>query len=92
MFTLGPVYAQRVTYPPKLGLFPLSELGWTNEIEEPFRHGRCVVLRVPFTSFGCGFGIWIDKGLKDPTVYTEEQQLELARNGRPLDFVGVDEF
>jgi hypothetical protein len=32
--------------------------GWSAEIEEPYRQGRCLVLHLPGTELGLGLGWW----------------------------------
>lgn len=40
---------------------PLVHFDVTNEIEAPYRHGKCVVLRVPFRKTALVFGVWTKK-------------------------------
>lgn len=60
MKSFGPLYVTTVKYPKRF-VYPPFEIGWTQEIEEPFRYGRCLVLRVPYGKLGVGFGIWLRK-------------------------------
>ena len=57
MKTLGPLYADTVNYGDR-GFFPVIEKGWTSEIEPPFRKGKCLVFRFPFTRPGLAIGIF----------------------------------
>lgn len=43
---IGPLYVQLIPYPLR-GLWPLVEVGETNEIEPPYRTGRALVIRIP---------------------------------------------
>lgn len=83
MIDIGPLYAQVVKYPHRKPL-PVLEKGWTNEIEEPYRRGSCLVFRLPFAKFGLVFGIWREK--QEETV-----ALTAAVWGRHLD-VPLDEL
>jgi hypothetical protein len=40
---------------------PLLHLTVTQEIEAPFREGRCLVVRIPFTKRALVFGRWVGK-------------------------------
>lgn len=53
---IGPVYVYTLDLRSDA---PLFERTWTQEIEEPFRHGRAVLLRVPGTSKGVVVGRWV---------------------------------
>jgi hypothetical protein len=57
MQSLGPLYVQKIEYPHRK-LTPFIEKGWTNEIEEPYRLGTCLVFRIPFTKPGFVLGYW----------------------------------
>ncbi len=57
MKTLGPLYVDTVNYG-KRGFMPFIEKGWTSEIEPPFRKGKCLVFRIPFTRPGLALGIF----------------------------------
>ena len=87
MKTLGPIYVQKVNYSVK-SFLPLVELGWTNETEEPYRIGKCLVFRVPFTKPGFVLGLWVDR-LKDVTG--EDDALIRALEGRILN-INSDEI
>lgn len=56
MKTLGPLYVGKLRYWHKKAL-PIFEIGSTQETEYPFRKGKCLVSRVPFTESGYYFGI-----------------------------------
>lgn len=60
----GRLYATHMRYLTRKGM-PLLERGWSNEIEHPFRRGRCLVLRIPFTKFGIVMGLWGRPGDED---------------------------
>lgn len=83
MLTFGPLYAQKIEYPHRKPL-PMVELGWTHEIEEPFRKGSCLVFRFPFTKPAIAIGLWNER-------QEETDALTAAVWGRHLD-VSVDEL
>lgn len=58
MKTFGPFYADTMKYPPKYKWLPLVEVGWTNETEEPYRKGRCLVLKPPLANTALVAGVW----------------------------------
>lgn len=57
MKTLGPLYVGKLRYWHKKA-FPILEIGTTQESEYPFRKGKCLVARAPFTEPGYYFGIF----------------------------------
>lgn len=57
MKTFGPLYGGKLRYWHKKA-FPILEIGTTQESEHPFRKGKCLVARVPFTEPGYYFGIF----------------------------------
>jgi hypothetical protein len=57
MKSFGPLYVDTVSYN-IIGHKPLFEKGWSQETEEPFREGKCFVIRVPFTNLGVAIGTW----------------------------------
>lgn len=61
---LGRLYLTHMRYLTRKGM-PLAERGWSTEVEDPFRRGRCLVLRVPFTKFGIVLGLWGRAGDED---------------------------
>ena len=50
MQSFGKLYFDTLKYPPKYKYFPLAEIGWTTETEEPYRQGRCVVIKPPLSN------------------------------------------
>jgi hypothetical protein len=77
MISIGPLYGQLITYPHRKPL-PVVELGWTHEIEEPYRRGSCLVFRVPFAKHAIAVGLWREE--QEETV-----ALTAALWGRHLD-------
>lgn len=57
MKTFGPLYAGKLRYWHKKAL-PIIEIGSTQETEYPFRSGKCLVLRAPFTEPGFYLGVF----------------------------------
>lgn len=57
MKTYGPLYVGKLEYY-HTKLFPIIEIGTTQETEEPYRKGKCLVFRVPFTKPGYYVGIF----------------------------------
>ena len=53
---VGRFFAHGLTYPSTN--FPLVDRGVTQEIEHPFRLGKSLVLRVPFTRRAVVLGVW----------------------------------
>lgn len=58
MKTYGPLYVGKLEYYHRNPL-PIVEVGTTQETEVPFRKGKCLVFRVPFTLPGYYIGVWI---------------------------------
>lgn len=56
MKSKGPFYIGTLKYWHR-DLLPILEVGHTQETELPFRRGRCLVFRVPFTKTGYYAGI-----------------------------------
>jgi hypothetical protein len=83
MKSIGPLYVDKVVYN-ILGKKPLSEIGWSQETEEPFRTGKCLVLRVPLTKLAFAFGIW------GPPAFNPDEALGNILGSRILD-VELDE-
>ncbi len=57
MKSIGPLYADsiKLNHP----VWPLVELGWSLETEEPFRESAiCLVFWIPFVPRGYAVGIW----------------------------------
>lgn len=63
---LGPFYVTRVQYLDKERHLP--EVGWTAETDYPWRMGRCLVFRIPFTHLGLGLGLWGPEGDEEETL------------------------
>jgi hypothetical protein len=70
MRTLGPLYVGTLQYYHR-HLLPVVEVGHTQETEIPFRSGRCLVFRMPFTKPGYYIGLFF-KTVKDPHLLTDE--------------------
>jgi hypothetical protein len=77
MKTLGPIYVDTVNYGNR-GFLPVIEPGWTSEIESPFRKGKCLVFRFPFTRPGLAIGIF------GKTRLEESEALLSAIQGRVI--------
>jgi len=60
MESLGPIYVDLVKYGHRR-FWPFIETGWSQEIEEPYRKGSCLVFRVPFTRPGFAIGIFTEE-------------------------------
>ena len=54
---LGPLFAQRLYY--HSAHPPLIALTRSQEIESPFRTGKCLVLRAPLTKRAVAVGVWL---------------------------------
>lgn len=70
MKTFGPFYFGKLRYWHKK-FFPIIEIGSTQETELPFRRGKCLVFRLPFTETGVYAGI-LFRGVLDPHLLTDE--------------------
>lgn len=70
MRTLGPIYLGKLNYYHRKA-FPIVELGRTQETDFPYRSGRCLVFRFPFTKPGFYLGL-LFKTVKDPHLLTDE--------------------
>jgi len=70
MKTYGPLYVGTLQYWHKK-LLPIVEVGTTQETELPFRKGKCLVFRVPFTTTGFYIGL-LFKAVADPHLLTDE--------------------
>ena len=60
MKSFGPLYGGKLQYWHKKAL-PIIEIGSTTEVEYPYRLGKCLVFRVPFTHPGYYLGLWVNK-------------------------------
>ena len=83
MKSFGPLYVDLIKYPIFVSQLKV-EKGWTNETEEPFRRGSCLVIKPPFIARACVIGIWGE-------AQEEDVALTSAVNARPLD-VSPDEI
>lgn len=70
MRTLGPIYLGKLSYYHR-NLLPIVEVGTTQETDFPYRHGKCLVFRIPFTKPGFYLGL-LFKTVKDPYLLTDE--------------------
>ena len=60
MKSYGPLYAGSLRYWHKK-VFPIIEIGTTQETEMPYRKGKCLVFRLPFTTPGAYLGVWVSR-------------------------------
>ena len=60
MKSYGPLYAGSLRYWHKKVL-PIIEVGTTQETEMPYRKGKCLVFRLPFTTPGLYLGMWVSQ-------------------------------
>lgn len=60
MKAFGPLYGGKLRYWHKKA-FPIIEIGSTQETERPFRIGKCLVFRAPFTEPGYYVGLFYKK-------------------------------
>lgn len=67
MKTFGPLYAGTLRYWHKKA-FPVVEVGSTQETEYPYRKGKCLVFRAPFTEPGYYLGVFY----KTPDVHPDD--------------------
>jgi hypothetical protein len=75
-------YTHAMRYPTRK--FPIFDTGgYTQEIEHPFRTGKALVLRIPFSTYAVVLGRW---GETKP----EEQALTDAIGARRLDDFHVE--
>lgn len=68
MKTFGPLYGGKLKYWHRKFL-PVLEVGTTQEAEYPYRRGKCLVARVPFTEPGYYFGIFY----KNPKISPDDE-------------------
>jgi hypothetical protein len=61
---------------------PFAELGITQESEAPWRRGRSVVLRRPFSTRAVAIGVWRDAGTED--------DFHRAAGTRPIDWKNLE--
>ena len=60
MKSYGLLYGGKLRYWHKK-VFPMIELGHTQETEMPYRKGKCLVFRAPFTEPGFYLGVWVNR-------------------------------
>jgi hypothetical protein len=60
MKSYGLLYGGKLRYWHKKAL-PIIEVGTTQETEMPYRKGKCVVVRAPFTESGFYLGVWVNR-------------------------------
>lgn len=68
MKSYGPLYVGTLNYWHKKFL-PIIEIGTTQETEFPYRKGKCLVFRVPFTIPGYYVGLFYYNPKVDPDDY-----------------------
>ena len=71
MKSKGPLYVGALNYYHRHFL-PIVEVGTTQETEMPFRRGKCLVFRFPFTKRGYYAGI-LFKSVDNPYDLTDEE-------------------
>lgn len=71
MKTFGPIYVGKLEYYHNKFL-PIVELGTTRETDMPYRAGKCLVFRIPFTKPGFYAGI-LYKDIENPQWLSEEE-------------------
>jgi hypothetical protein len=69
MKTAGPIYGGVLRYWHK-SFLPIFEIGTTQETEYPFRKGKCLVFRIPFTTPGFYLGMWVSR----PSVNRDDDE------------------
>jgi hypothetical protein len=60
MKTYGPLYVGTLQYWHRK-ILPIVEIGTTQETEMPFKQGKCLVFRLPFTHPGFYIGLWVNR-------------------------------
>jgi hypothetical protein len=85
MKTYGLLYGGKLEYWHR-HLLPIVEVGTTQETEFPYRKGKCLVFRAPFTHPGFYLGVWVDR----PDIHMDDdeaidQLLIQAMKARPDD-------
>lgn len=71
MNTFGPLYVGKLRYWHKKAL-PVVEIGSTQETEHPYRSGKCLVFRTPFTESGRYIGVFY----KRPNVEHDDEAID----------------
>lgn len=82
---IGPrFYAQRLYW--HTDNPPLVHVTHTTETEPPFRLGRCLVLRAPFTKVALALGVWVDRAEDEESALLRSMDARVTRdNGIRLD-------
>lgn len=70
MKSFGPLYVGKLRYWHKKFL-PIVEIGTTQETDFPFRRGKCLVFRLPFTTPGYYIGL-LFKTVDKPEYLSDE--------------------
>lgn len=70
MKTYGPLYVGKLKYYHN-NFLPIVEVGTTQETDLPYRRGKCLVFRCPWTKPGFYIGI-LRKTVADPHLLTDE--------------------
>lgn len=79
---IGPkIYAHRMEYPSRD--FPIMERGDTQEIDWPFRTGKAIVARLPFTRRAVVLGVWVGQQFED-------EALTDAIKARSIDYGSIE--
>ena len=60
MKSYGPLYGGKLRYWHR-HLLPVIEVGTTQETDRPYRLGKCLVFRFPFTHPGFYLGVWFKR-------------------------------
>jgi len=69
MKTFGALYGGKLEYWHRKAL-PVVEVGHTQETEYPYRKGRCLVFRMPFTRPGYYLGAWVS----NPNIHVDDDE------------------
>jgi len=69
MQSFGPLYVGKLQYWHRHA-FPVVEVGSTQETEHPYRKGKCLVFRVPFTHPGYYVGLWVST----PNIHQDDDE------------------
>lgn len=69
MKTYGPLYVGKLEYWHR-HLLPIMEIGSTQETERPYRLGKCLVFRLPFTHPG----FYIGALFKKPNIDLDDEE------------------
>jgi hypothetical protein len=69
MKSKGPFYVGKLRYWHRKAL-PITEVGSTQETEYPYRIGKCLVFRAPFTESGYYLGVFY----KRPDIHPDDDE------------------